>query len=159
VSPDSTQTIKINYFGMFNDHPKEKLSDLLQRASRLNTSRAFSSTVARPLEPNPGPNATPRTSIPPVDPARAEGGPKAQTPVSIKAAAGLKKVAGRATETYTAYGSTELLYKECAVQADYSIPQAGKDEQETPKTESGEDLGVGSGWWHTGRSSWATNSN
>jgi cytochrome b pre-mRNA-processing protein 3 len=63
----------------------------------------------------------------------------------------LKKVAGRVTQTYTAYGATEVLYIECARQADYSIPQAGKDEEELPKTESGEDLGVGEGWWHTGK--------
>jgi cytochrome b pre-mRNA-processing protein 3 len=43
------------------------------------------------------------------------------------------------------------LYKECALQADYSIPQAGKDDQEMPKTEAGEDLGVGEGWWLTGK--------
>jgi cytochrome b pre-mRNA-processing protein 3 len=68
----------------------------------------------------------------------------------MKAAAALNKVAGRATETYTAYGATELLYKECALQADYSIPQAGKNDQEMLKTEAGEDLGVGEGWWLTG---------
>ena len=59
----------------------------------------------------------------------------------------LSKLRGRSTETYLAYGVTENLYKECAAMADYSIPQAGTDE-EIPKTESGEDLGVGSGYWH-----------
>jgi cytochrome b pre-mRNA-processing protein 3 len=44
-----------------------------------------------------------------------------------------------------------LLYKECALQADYSIPQAGQDDQEMPKTEAGEDLGIGEGWWLTGK--------
>jgi len=52
--------------------------------------------------------------------------------------------------TYTAYGATEELYKECARHADYTIPQAQDSDSEMPKTEDGEDLGVGEGWWHTG---------
>lgn len=39
------------------------------------------------------------------------------------------------------------------MQADYSIPQAQDDNAEIPKTEEGEDLGVGEGWWHTGTDS------
>lgn len=70
----------------------------------------------------------------------------------MKAAASLQKVTGKATETYTAYGATELLYKECARQADYSITQAPDAEEELPKTEDGEDLGVGEGWWLSGKS-------
>lgn len=65
----------------------------------------------------------------------------------MKAAAGLQKVTGKATETYTAYGATELLYKECARQADYSITQDPNSDEDMPKTEDGEDLGVGDGWW------------
>jgi cytochrome b pre-mRNA-processing protein 3 len=61
----------------------------------------------------------------------------------------LRKVTGRATETYTVYGVTESLFKECASQASYSIPQASDPDAEMPKTADGEDLGVGSGWWHT----------
>ena len=45
---------------------------------------------------------------------------------------------------------TELLYKECAVQADYTMPKVDDDEVEVTKTDDGEDLGVGGGWWHTG---------
>jgi len=41
------------------------------------------------------------------------------------------------------------LYLECSTQAEYTIPQAKDDEAEMPKTEDGEDLGVGSTWWHT----------
>jgi cytochrome b pre-mRNA-processing protein 3 len=59
-------------------------------------------------------------------------------------------VTGRSTETYTAYGVTGNLFKECARHADYTIPQAADDYVEMPKTEDGEDLGVGEGWWHTG---------
>ncbi len=74
--------------------------------------------------------------------------------MGIKAVVELKKAAGRATETYTAYGVTENLYKECALQATYEIPQATKVDEETPKTANGEDLGVGEGWWHTGIFLW-----
>lgn len=99
------------------------------------------------------PNATPASSIPPVTPVRAEGESKVTSPTStsLKAAAELKKVTGKATETYTAYGATEVLYKECARQADYTILQATDSDEETPKTEDGEDLGTGSGWWHSGK--------
>lgn len=90
----------------------------------------------------------PVTSIPPVTPERAEGGSKSAS--TAKAVQDLRKLTGRATETYTAYGATEILYKECALQADYSIPQAKDSEAEMPKTADGEDLGVGEGWWHTG---------
>ncbi len=37
--------------------------------------------------------------------------------------------------------------KECARQADYTIPQAHEKDVEIPKTKDGEDLGVGTGWW------------
>ncbi|KAG0647663.1 cbp3 [Hyphodiscus hymeniophilus] len=92
-------------------------------------------------------NIHPSTSIPPVTPERAEGGSKpASTQTSSSALQGLRK---RTTETYTAYGATEILYKECAHQADYSIPQARDKDAEMPKTADEEDLGVGVGWWHT----------
>ncbi|KAK0099798.1 Protein cbp3, mitochondrial [Cadophora gregata] len=70
---------------------------------------------------------------------------KSATLVTMKAAAGLQKVTGKATETYTAYGATEVLYKECARQANYLISQDANSEEEIPKTEDGEDLGVGDG--------------
>lgn len=40
--------------------------------------------------------------------------------------------------------------KECAKQADYTIPQAEQRGTEIPKTKDGEDLGVGKGWWYEG---------
>lgn len=157
---DITKTFTINSSGNFNCSSKgNAASDLLKAqraASRRTVSRAFSTTSTRHAEV-PGPNANPSSPIPPVTPARAEGRAKLTTPApaSLKAAAELKKVIGRATETYTAYGSTEVLYKECARQADYAIPQAGKDDEELPKTKNGEDLGIGEGWWHTGMFPWA----
>lgn len=96
----------------------------------------------------------PSSSIPPFPKTRVGGNLKSKTaiPVSMKAAAGLQRVTGKATETYTAYGATENLYKECAAQANYSITQEPNSEEQMPKTEDGEDLGVGDGWWLQGRS-------
>jgi cytochrome b pre-mRNA-processing protein 3 len=80
------------------------------------------------------------------------GGSKVTTPTvgSLKVVGGFQKIAGKSTETYTAYGATEIMYGECAIQADYSIPQAKNLDEEMPKTEDGEDLGVGEGWWYSG---------
>jgi len=69
---------------------------------------------------------------------------------AAEAAAVLSQKGGIAG-TYTAYGATEDLYKECAKQADYKITRAEDSDAEMPKTEDGEDLGVGEGWWHTGK--------
>jgi cytochrome b pre-mRNA-processing protein 3 len=43
---------------------------------------------------------------------------------------------------------TQRLFEVCSAQADYKIPQASQKRAETPKTASGEDLGVGEGWWY-----------
>lgn len=59
----------------------------------------------------------------------------------------LRERATSFTETYVAYGVCEKLVKECARQADYTIPQAHEKGVEIPKTKDGEDLGVGTGWW------------
>ena len=40
--------------------------------------------------------------------------------------------------------------KECARQADYTIPQIKENGLETPKSKDGEDIGVGKGWWYEG---------
>jgi cytochrome b pre-mRNA-processing protein 3 len=53
-------------------------------------------------------------------------------------------------ETYIAYGATKALYKDCSKQADYTIPQASQKGVEIPKSEKGEDLGVGEGYWYKG---------
>ncbi|KKA19342.1 Ubiquinol-cytochrome C chaperone [Rasamsonia emersonii CBS 393.64] len=52
------------------------------------------------------------------------------------------------TETYVSYGLTQKLFEACSAQADYRIPQAAQKGAEIPKTASGEDLGVGEGWWY-----------
>lgn len=122
-------------------------------ASAFNASRAFTTTSSRYIS-LPEANATAASSIPPVSPQGITGKSKHvdKTPTSQKAAKAFKKLTGSTTETYSAYGATEILYKECARQADYTIPQAQSGE-EMPKTEDGVDVGIGEGWWHTGTSS------
>lgn len=56
---------------------------------------------------------------------------------------------GRTVETYVAYGMTEQLFQACCSQGEYVIPQKQKGTP-VPKTEAGEDLGVGKGWWYEG---------
>jgi len=60
----------------------------------------------------------------------------------------VRKRASSVTETYIAYGVSEKLVKECARQADYTIPQAREKGVEIPKTKDGEDLGIGTGYWY-----------
>jgi cytochrome b pre-mRNA-processing protein 3 len=52
------------------------------------------------------------------------------------------------TETYAAYGATEVLFKECGRHGDYTIPQAHEKKGEIPTDEAGTHIGVGSGWWY-----------
>ncbi|MCJ1434922.1 Protein cbp3, mitochondrial [Xylographa pallens] len=72
----------------------------------------------------------------------------AQQSPTRKLAQEFRKRAPETTETYVAYGVSEALVKECARQADYSIPQAKEKGVEIPKAQDGEDLGVGTGWWY-----------
>lgn len=57
---------------------------------------------------------------------------------------------GTAAETYVAYGVTQKLFEACSRQADYRIPQVSQKDAQVPKTDAGEDLGVGEGWWYEG---------
>lgn len=49
---------------------------------------------------------------------------------------------------YDSKASCETLFKECASQADYIVPQAFERKGKIPKTAAGEDVGEGSGWWY-----------
>src|SRR4051812_43847630 len=105
-------------------------------------------------------NQTAGTAVPPVSPLSLKGqsnttSPNADSPGIAK---GLRLIPGRFTRTYTAYGLTEILYEACRSQADYSIPQASDPEAEIPKTDDGEDLGVGTGWWYEGTNEHFTHS-
>lgn len=54
------------------------------------------------------------------------------------------------TETYVAYGATEKLYRQCAAQADYHIPQTSVKDGEVSKTADGIEMGVSESWWYQG---------
>lgn len=54
-------------------------------------------------------------------------------------------------ETYVAKQKSEILFKECAKQADYIVPQAFEKDGETPKNAAGEEIGQGVGWWYESR--------
>lgn len=64
------------------------------------------------------------------------------------------EIGGGTFETYAAYGATEILYKECAKQAEYTIErgQVGEDgeEKEVETLENGTQVGKGTGWWYDG---------
>ncbi|EXJ88715.1 hypothetical protein A1O1_05647 [Capronia coronata CBS 617.96] len=68
-------------------------------------------------------------------------------------AQGLRKTAKSTTQTYITYGQTDVLFKACAKQADYFIPDDQRMQIVTgkgpPKAADGADLGhpVGETWW------------
>jgi hypothetical protein len=96
------------------------------------------------------------TSQPTVTDAQAPADPVAKgdllkdAPTAVQLARQLRKRATGTTETYVAYGSTESLYKLCAAQANYDIPQRREKDGIVPTSPTGEELGVGDGWWYTG---------
>ncbi|KAI4110523.1 MAG: hypothetical protein LQ339_001389 [Xanthoria mediterranea] len=112
---------------------------------------APSSSSTKPPPPHPHIPKLPATAAPAPSPKEsAEPDSKSETavPASIQLAAELRKRATSVTETYIAYSVCEKLIKECAMQADYSIPQRKEKDGVVPKGADGEDLGVGTGWWY-----------
>ncbi|KAI9675386.1 MAG: Protein cbp3, mitochondrial [Caeruleum heppii] len=115
--------------------------------------RLYPAYEARQIDPHSGKTHSPAPIVPP------KANPPSQnveyTPhdpaaagTSVKLAQEVRRRAGRATETYIAYGVTENIYKECARQADYSIPQNNEKASIEPEITSGVQLGVGDGWWY-----------
>ena len=93
--------------------------------------------------------SSPAAKIPPQSPPKGESATAAFLESPTRSIAKeLRKRATNTTETYVAYGVCEKLVKECARQADYTIPQARDKNAEVPKTKDDEDLGVGTGWWY-----------
>ncbi|PQE21689.1 hypothetical protein CJF32_00004341 [Rutstroemia sp. NJR-2017a WRK4] len=119
------------------------------KGNAITYSRRMFATASDKYANTPELNQTAGTAVPPVSPVPLKGKSDTTSPnVDIPAIAkGLRFIPGRFTETYTAYGVTEILYEDCSSQANYSIPQASDSEAEVPKTDDGEDLGVGTGWW------------
>ncbi|KAK6380381.1 Serine carboxypeptidase 3 [Exophiala oligosperma] len=79
--------------------------------------------------------------------------PAMANPLASRVAQSLRKSAKGATQTYITYGETETLFKSCAAQADYTIPEDQRmgilTGQGPPKTADGIDLGhpVRDTWW------------
>jgi len=109
--------------------------------------RAYS-TAADQYVIHPAITQTAGTSIPPVTPIVAEGS-STDLSMNLQAAKQFKKVAGKVSQTYTAYGVTKALYQDCTSHAAYTMPTLSDHEDEPPKTEAGENLGIGETWWHT----------
>ncbi|KAL9002811.1 MAG: hypothetical protein Q9188_004273, partial [Gyalolechia gomerana] len=114
---------------------------LLSPRRSISVSTSFSATEAVP-EPSPAP--APSTSNPP----KPQPHQSDSIPHTSKLAAEFRKRAPFITETYIAYGVCEKLVKECARQADFTIPQRYEKDGVIPKTADGQDLGVGTGWWY-----------
>ncbi|KAL8674802.1 MAG: hypothetical protein Q9168_000783 [Polycauliona sp. 1 TL-2023] len=125
-------------------------------SAELATSKhAPSAAAPSPATKNPTPHPhSPKTPAPAAaassseSSAKAESKPERPVPPSIKLAAEVRKRATSVTETYIAYSVCEKLIKECANQADYTIPQRQEKNGVVPKGVDGEDLGVGKGWWY-----------
>ncbi|KAI4154537.1 MAG: hypothetical protein LQ340_001626 [Diploschistes diacapsis] len=91
------------------------------------------------------------SSTSPVIRSKKEATPEAQNvPASAtrRLAQEVRKAAPSFTETYVAYGVCEQLVKECAMVADYTIPQASEQGADIPQNDKGEDVGVGNSWWY-----------
>ncbi|TAQ87717.1 hypothetical protein B7494_g3949 [Chlorociboria aeruginascens] len=117
---------------------------IVQSQSRFTARRAFTTSSIN-YAGAPEPDMKQSMPIPPGK-ASAISSITTPTPTSTKLTEQIRSVN---PETYSAFGFTEELYKECAHQADYTIPQASSKDEEIPATEEGEDLGVGEGWWFT----------
>lgn len=56
----------------------------------------------------------------------------------------------KATQPYAIFGATDLIYKACSAPANYIISPELRKTDDVPKTEDGEEIGVGGGVWHDG---------
>ncbi|KAL8732031.1 MAG: hypothetical protein Q9166_002983 [cf. Caloplaca sp. 2 TL-2023] len=120
------------------------------------SSKTLPSTIYTPSSaksPLPHPQlperpATTATAPSPTKPSEPKPKSIKPIPASIRLAAEVRKRASSVTETYIAYSVCEKLIKECASQADYTIPQRHEKNGVIPQGADGEDLGVGKGWWY-----------
>ncbi|KAL9602918.1 MAG: hypothetical protein Q9179_002388 [Wetmoreana sp. 5 TL-2023] len=113
-------------------------------AKSIRNHRAFSITPsisAAQAVPETAPPSSAKSPEPP------RKGPKHISP-SVKLAAEVHKRAPTVTEPYIAYTVCGKLIKECAAQADYTIPQRYEKDGVIPKGPDGEEYGVGKGWWY-----------
>ncbi|KAI9373140.1 ubiquinol-cytochrome C chaperone-domain-containing protein [Aspergillus egyptiacus] len=123
-----------------------ELSHQCARLQAQTLSRPFTSSMAsrRSLCAIP---VSPYRSQPRQQPSSSKTNLNVQGCRSVSRLARVIRRPGSAAETYIAYGMTNKLFDACSSQADYKIPQLQEGGQ-VPKTEAGEDLGVGEGWWY-----------
>jgi cytochrome b pre-mRNA-processing protein 3 len=69
-------------------------------------------------------------------------------PQSVKDAG--SKLLRSTAQPYQINRATEDIYKACAKEATYTISEADKKNGTVPKTEEGEEIGIGKGSWHKG---------
>ena len=131
----------ILHFGQISE-PHLSSKDPFRRFS--STPGPFAAQAVLPQSTNRA--AIPSTKIDP--PAKKVNYKSDTTSPTQKLAQKVRQHATGVTETYVAYGISERLVKECAQQADYTMPQAYEKGVEIPKTKDGEDLGIGTGWWY-----------
>ncbi|KAI1464961.1 ubiquinol-cytochrome C chaperone-domain-containing protein [Daldinia caldariorum] len=60
----------------------------------------------------------------------------------------MAKIFQRTTEPYRIVNATENIYKACAREAEYTIPEKDRKAGTIPKTAEGEDIGEGKTMWH-----------
>lgn len=136
-------------------HPRQRFTQLNPVPISLSQSRAFS-IIARhrttKISPAVKNNAhqTRHASSSQKTTTKRDGPKPEELPLGAvkNIAQQIRNIAPSFTETYVAYGSCEILVKECARVADYNIPQAKEKNGEIPKNEKGEDVGVGDSWWY-----------
>ena len=126
---------------------------LQQNAPRLFTTSSTTSAaqVAPAKAPSPAPIREKRLHPASNSDNNNKSPPRVESSPTYNLAKAVRQRASAVTETYVAYGACESLVKECAAQADYSIPQSHEKGVDIPKTKDGEDLGVGKGWWYEGK--------
>ncbi|KFY07484.1 hypothetical protein V492_07099 [Pseudogymnoascus sp. VKM F-4246] len=119
----------------------------IARVSRSFTTTRYSR--ASPRNPDAAATSPLKATAPSTEPnSSASATAESESGQTSKLAADGLAALNKTAEQYSAYGVAEVLYRQCAAQADYKIPQAAMEDEEMPKTADGEDLGEGAGWWH-----------
>lgn len=62
-----------------------------------------------------------------------------------------RQAISRTAEPYGAFGITRTIYQKCTRPAAYDISEETRRSDQVPTTEDGEELGVGGGLWHDGK--------
>lgn len=116
--------------------------------------RALRQTARRPIRSSQSLrllSTTPVRADYTVNPPRAEAQPDASTMQKFAQRMRAQKQMLAATEPYVAYGSTQELFRICGRPGEYTMPKV-ENEENKKVLETGEEIGVGEGWWYNGTS-------